>query len=121
MLPDVTDVRAGADRVRIFSARIDKTQAALFQRAEAQGVAVEQIVVQAPTLEDVFLKLTGRGLRERRGAALSPSPLLKGRGARTVAIWRAGRLVPPLVGEGGRQAGRGSWIATVLSPEGNRP
>ena len=50
--------------MRIFSARIDKTLVALFQRAEAQGVAVEQIVVQAPTLEDVFLKLTGRGLRE---------------------------------------------------------
>jgi ABC-2 type transport system ATP-binding protein len=64
LLPDVTDVRAGADRVRIFSARIDKTLVALFQRAEAQGIAVEQIVVQAPTLEDVFLKLTGRGLRD---------------------------------------------------------
>lgn len=63
-LPGVTDARAGTERMLIYSARIEKTLVALFQWAEAQGVVVEQIQVQAPTLEDVFLKLTGRGLRE---------------------------------------------------------
>jgi ABC-2 type transport system ATP-binding protein len=64
LLPDVSDVQAGAERTRIYSTRIEQTMVALFQRAETLGVTVEQIQVQAPTLEDVFLKLTGRGLRE---------------------------------------------------------
>ncbi len=64
LLPGVSEVQAGAERMRIYSTRIEKTMEALFQRAETLGVTVEQIQVQAPTLEDVFLKLTGRGLRE---------------------------------------------------------
>lgn len=63
-LPGVSEVESKAGRVRIFSSRIEQTLVALFQRAEARGVAVEGLLVQAPTLEDVFLKLTGRGLRE---------------------------------------------------------
>ncbi|HEU4784987.1 MAG TPA: ABC transporter ATP-binding protein [Ktedonobacterales bacterium] len=64
LLPGVSDVQVGAERVRLYSTRIEKTMTALFQYAEARGMSVEQIQVQAPTLEDVFLKLTGRGLRE---------------------------------------------------------
>jgi ABC-2 type transport system ATP-binding protein len=64
LLPGVSDVQNTGERVRIFSARIEQTLTALFQRAEAQGISVEGLLVQAPTLEDVFLKLTGRGLRE---------------------------------------------------------
>jgi ABC-2 type transport system ATP-binding protein len=64
LLPGVSEVQGKAERIRIFSSRIEQTLVALFQRAEAQGVAVEELLVQAPTLEDVFLKLTGRGLRE---------------------------------------------------------
>lgn len=63
-LPSVSDVQTKAERVRIFSAHIEKTLVALFQHAEALGVSVEHLLVQAPTLEDVFLKLTGRGLRD---------------------------------------------------------
>ena len=64
LLPGVSEVQSTGERVRIFSSRIEQTLTALFQRAEAQGVSVEDLLVQAPTLEDVFLKLTGRGLRE---------------------------------------------------------
>ena len=64
LLPGVSEVQSTGERVRIFSSRIKQTLTALFQRAEAQGVSVEDLLVQAPTLEDVFLKLTGRGLRE---------------------------------------------------------
>jgi ABC-2 type transport system ATP-binding protein len=64
LLPDVSDVQVGAERARIYSNRIEKSMTALFQYAEARGMSVEQLRVQAPTLEDVFLKLTGRGLRE---------------------------------------------------------
>jgi ABC-2 type transport system ATP-binding protein len=64
LLPGVSDVQPGAERVRIYSTSIEQTMVALFQRAEAQHVTVEQIQVQAPTLEDVFLRLTGRGLRD---------------------------------------------------------
>ncbi len=64
MLPGVSEAQSAGERVRVFSSRIEQTLTALFQRAEAQGVSVEGLLVQAPTLEDVFLKLTGRGLRE---------------------------------------------------------
>jgi ABC-2 type transport system ATP-binding protein len=64
LLPSVTDAQINGDHARIFSARIEQTLVALFQQAEAQGVVVGQLQVQAPTLEDVFLKLTGRGLRD---------------------------------------------------------
>ena len=64
LLPGVSEVQSAGERVRIFSARIEQTLTALFQRAEAQGIGVEGLLVQAPTLEVVFLKLTGRGLRE---------------------------------------------------------
>jgi ABC-2 type transport system ATP-binding protein len=64
LLHDVISVTENGERMRIYSARIERTLVALFARAEAQGVAVGQLQVAAPTLEDVFLKLTGRGLRE---------------------------------------------------------
>ena len=64
LLPGVSEVQGTAERARIFSSRIEQTLLALFQWAEARGVTVEGLLVQAPTLEDVFLKLTGRGLRE---------------------------------------------------------
>ena len=44
--------------------RVGELVAPLLTRLEEAGVAVGSVVVRQPTLEDVFLKLTGRRLRE---------------------------------------------------------
>jgi ABC-2 type transport system ATP-binding protein len=63
-LPAVSEAREGAARMLIYTERLETTLPALLQLASARGAQVEQLQVHAPTLEDVFLKLTGRGLRE---------------------------------------------------------
>ncbi|HEX9067223.1 MAG TPA: ABC transporter ATP-binding protein [Ktedonobacterales bacterium] len=63
-LPGVTDARESADRALIYTTSLDATIIALLQLAASHGTRMEQLQVYAPTLEDVFLKLTGRGLRD---------------------------------------------------------
>jgi ABC-2 type transport system ATP-binding protein len=64
MLPDVTDVRQDTERALIYTGNVERTLVALLQAASAGGTRVDHLQVHAPTLEDVFLKLTGRDLRE---------------------------------------------------------
>jgi lipooligosaccharide transport system ATP-binding protein len=47
-----------ADRVLLYTDDADATQAALHSR----GIHPDQVLVRRSTLEDVFLRLTGRGL-----------------------------------------------------------
>ncbi len=47
-----------ADRILLYTDDADETQRAV----EAKGIHPEQVLVRRSTLEDVFLKLTGRGL-----------------------------------------------------------
>jgi lipooligosaccharide transport system ATP-binding protein len=47
-----------ADRVLLYTDDADATQDGLHQR----GIHPEQVLVRRSTLEDVFLRLTGRGL-----------------------------------------------------------
>jgi len=47
-----------ADRVLLYTDDADATQDGLHQR----GISPEQVLVRRSTLEDVFLRLTGRGL-----------------------------------------------------------
>jgi len=63
-LPGVTDARQGLDRALLYTASVEETLVALLRLAAARGSAVDHLHVHAPTLEDVFLKLTGRALRE---------------------------------------------------------
>jgi ABC-2 type transport system ATP-binding protein len=63
-LPGATDARAGTERMLIYTESVERTLVALLQLATARGTTVEHIAVHAPTLEDVFLKLTGKALRE---------------------------------------------------------
>ncbi|MGH2518035.1 MAG: ATP-binding cassette domain-containing protein, partial [Ktedonobacterales bacterium] len=63
-LPQVTDVRQGTERILLYTENVEATLVALLQWAAARGTAVDSLQVHAPTLEDVFLKLTGRGLRD---------------------------------------------------------
>ncbi len=63
-LPAVTEVRDGLDDRLLFTDDAEQTLVALLQLAASQGAKVERLQIHAPTLEDVFLKLTGRALRE---------------------------------------------------------
>ena len=63
-LSEVTEARQGTERILLYTENVEATLVALLQWAAARGTAVDHLQVHAPTLEDVFLKLTGRGLRD---------------------------------------------------------
>jgi ABC-2 type transport system ATP-binding protein len=50
--------------VRVLVADVAAELSPLLQRVQAAGCQVEDLAVQSPTLQDVFLHLTGRELRE---------------------------------------------------------
>jgi ABC-2 type transport system ATP-binding protein len=63
-LPGVTDLRPGLEHSVIYSDDAEATLVALMRSASLAGVTLSQLQIHAPTLEDVFLKLTGRSLRD---------------------------------------------------------
>ncbi len=67
ILPAVTDVRTRVNGVHTYelATRSPKdTVPALFQMASVRRFDVDDLTVHAPTLEDVFLNITGRSLRD---------------------------------------------------------
>ncbi len=62
-LPGVEDARAGLDQLILYTRQTETTLIALLHLAEHAGVTLEHLQLHTPTLEDVFLKLTGRQLR----------------------------------------------------------
>jgi ABC-2 type transport system ATP-binding protein len=54
------DLRSRGDRVQIRTEQVN----AVIEQLLADGVDMSGVNVKTPTLEDVFLKLTGRRLRE---------------------------------------------------------
>jgi ABC-2 type transport system ATP-binding protein len=63
-LRDVTRVSHEEDEVILYTANVPRTIAALLELAESAGAGDLDVVVRRPTLEDVFLELTGRALRD---------------------------------------------------------
>ncbi len=63
-LPDVVDVTAEDHALLLHTAKPETTLPALFARAKEQNLHLGNIQMHQATLEDVFLKLTGRSLRE---------------------------------------------------------
>jgi ABC-2 type transport system ATP-binding protein len=61
--------QAGADGVRVF---VEHGEAAVAPLIASIGVAVLDVHVHEPTLDDVFMHYTGREIRESRGEAVSP-------------------------------------------------
>ncbi|HEX9036620.1 MAG TPA: ABC transporter ATP-binding protein [Ktedonobacterales bacterium] len=51
-------------RVTVYTSDAPRTMSALLERESANGAALRDLNVHSATLEDVFLKLTGRALRE---------------------------------------------------------
>jgi ABC-2 type transport system ATP-binding protein len=63
-LRDVSHVSHEEAETVLYTANVPRTIAALLELAESAGAADLDVVVRRPTLEDVFLKLTGRALRD---------------------------------------------------------
>lgn len=63
-LPAVTEARNGLDRAILYTDDAEQTLIALLQLASQRHVTLDHLQIHAPTLEDVFLKLTGRALRD---------------------------------------------------------
>jgi ABC-2 type transport system ATP-binding protein len=61
-LPGVANATREEDRVTLYSTDVPRTMAALLQREQTTGF--RDLIVRGATLEDVFLKLTGRALRD---------------------------------------------------------
>jgi ABC-2 type transport system ATP-binding protein len=63
-LPAVTSVKHDGDEVLLYTRDVAATIGALLELTEANGVEPQNLGVRRATLEDVFLDLTGRALRD---------------------------------------------------------
>ena len=63
-LAGVRQVERDRDSVSLYSADVPATMAALLAFARERGMTLRDLHVRGATLEDVFLRLTGRRLRE---------------------------------------------------------
>ncbi|GBC81625.1 Daunorubicin/doxorubicin resistance ATP-binding protein DrrA [bacterium HR10] len=63
-LPGVTEVLREGNAWVCWSTDAGHTLEALFAMARERGVRLEQVGIRTPTLEDVFLQLTGRHFRD---------------------------------------------------------
>ena len=63
-LPAVVNASVQADRVSMFSDDVPTSMSALLQLGQERGEPIKNLRLRRATLEDVFLKLTGRTLRD---------------------------------------------------------
>jgi ABC-2 type transport system ATP-binding protein len=63
-LPGVVEIKADQDRVRVYADRVEGLLANAMRLAADQGVTVTDAHVAEPSLENLFLHLTGRSLRQ---------------------------------------------------------
>jgi ABC-2 type transport system ATP-binding protein len=63
-LPGVLELTGDGARIRFRTADVNRTLAALTSLLDAQAAEIAELHVQKATLEDVFIELTGAGLRD---------------------------------------------------------
>ncbi|HYH92388.1 MAG TPA: ABC transporter ATP-binding protein [Candidatus Saccharimonadales bacterium] len=63
-LPAVTSVKEDGDEVLLFTRDVGPTIGALLALADGRGLEPKGLAIRRATLEDVFLDLTGRALRD---------------------------------------------------------
>jgi len=63
-LPGVKGVRPGSDRIALTVAQLHRAVPALLALIERQGAELSLLATHQATLEDVFVTLTGRQLRD---------------------------------------------------------
>jgi ABC-2 type transport system ATP-binding protein len=64
VLPGVSAAHQGLERVTLYTDDAERTLMVLLPLAAERGNRLDHVQIHAPTLEDVFLTLTGRALRE---------------------------------------------------------
>ncbi|MGQ9556049.1 MAG: AAA family ATPase [Anaerolineae bacterium] len=62
-LPAVGSITGNEDTFTLYSADVPRTMAALFDLAEQESLTLSGLTIRQATLEDVFLKITGRRIR----------------------------------------------------------
>jgi ABC-2 type transport system ATP-binding protein len=63
-LEGVTECRTEAEDYLLYSTRVPRTIVALVKHLEEQNNELVSLEISAPSLEDIFLELTGRRLRD---------------------------------------------------------
>ena len=63
-LEGVSECRTESDNYLLYSTRVPRTIVALVKHLEEQNNELVSLEISAPTLEDIFLELTGRRLRD---------------------------------------------------------
>ena len=63
-LPGVTSVKEDGGEVLLYTRDVGPTIGALLALTEARGLEPQNLAIRRATLEDVFLDLTGRALRD---------------------------------------------------------
>ena len=63
-LPDVTNVKEDEGEVLVYTRDVGRTIGALLALTESRGLEPQNLAIRRATLEDVFLDLTGRALRD---------------------------------------------------------
>ncbi len=63
-LPGVARIQRDEDVVTLYTQDLAQTFLALSRLSEAWGISLRNMVVREATLEDVFLRLTGRRIRD---------------------------------------------------------
>ena len=63
-VPGVQDLKVEDGLVVLYTRELDRTLPAVFDLARQRGMALDAFRVRNPSLEDVFLNLTGRRIRE---------------------------------------------------------
>ena len=63
------EVSVKAFEVRLSVTDGKKALPAIIHKMEAAGIGINTISLRTPSLDDVFIKYTGRGIREEEGSA----------------------------------------------------
>ncbi|UNC93072.1 ABC transporter ATP-binding protein [Candidatus Contubernalis alkaliaceticus] len=63
-IPGVNRVQASTDKITLYSSKVEDTIRHLINQETAGGPALTNLSIRKASLEDVFLKLTGRSIRE---------------------------------------------------------
>ena len=65
LIPEVSEVRKEGDKFRLFTENPSSVIPAIMEYAKTSNIRVLSMTTFGPSLEDVFIKLTGLGLRTR--------------------------------------------------------
>jgi ABC-2 type transport system ATP-binding protein len=63
-LPAVSSVKRDGDAILLYTADVAATVGAVLALTESRGLEPQNLAIRRATLEDVFLDLTGRALRD---------------------------------------------------------